>query len=390
MRGCIFRDRASGSKVASDVSRRHGGRIAQRAARVRVAAVLLALSLPWSSGCDERDDARGSADDLSAPSGQASAPAGETRSGDGLPRDEAGRVAPEREAERDPNGRGQNGEGAGEGRDAPRTADDTTVAVDDADGAAPCPPASRIPEDMACVRGGWFERGHADDDQARPVERVWVETFLMDRLETTQDEYKACVRTGRCKRAMPYRGYMHPRMPAIAMRWDDAVAYCAWKDKRLATEAEWERAARGPENTLYPWGDEPATCERAHIKDERGYGCGREVTAEVGSYPAGHWGLFDMAGNVDEWVYDWWAPCYRGCDRECGDACVGRAPRGPCDGADSCRGHFLKIVRGGSWWWPGDHAMSTRRRGVPPSNEANHRFGIRCAADLPESPAHAD
>ncbi len=250
----------------------------------------------------------------------------------------------------------------------------------DGDARLACP--AELPQGMACVRGGTFLRGDEEDESASSPAEVFVSSFLMDTHETTWAEYNECVAARRCERPIRYRRFMGPRQPAIAMRFEDAVAYCEMRGKRLPTEAEWERAARGEQNTAYPWGDAPATCDRANVRDARGHGCGTEITSNVGSYPAGHFGLYDMAGNVDEWTADWWAPCYRGCERECGQECEGDNPRGPCGGASECPGRVLRVVRGGSWWWDGGHARATFRRGKPPRNRANHRYGIRCARDV--------
>jgi hypothetical protein len=81
-------------------------------------------------------------------------------------------------------------------------------------------------------------------------------------------------------------------------------------------------------------------------------------------------------------VLDFHSDCYRGCDHECGDACFGRNPRGPCNGVAPCRGFALREVRGGSWYWPLERARATARRGSGPRNLGPHRFGFRCARDL--------
>jgi formylglycine-generating enzyme required for sulfatase activity len=236
---------------------------------------------------------------------------------------------------------------------------------------------------MACVDGGTFILGASDgqSDELVPAE-VSVDTFYMDLREVTNDQFDACVQAGRCSRPMRYRDFMSPTQPRVAVSWNDAVACCEMNGKRLPTEAEWERAASGPGHTRFPWGDEPGGCEKAHVTDRRGHGCGRDTTLPVGSMPAGHFGLFDMAGNVHEWVADWYSPCLRGCEGECGDACFGRNPRGPCNGAASCPGRTKRSIRGGSWYWPEERARTTARRGAEPANTANHRFGFRCAGDL--------
>ncbi|MDQ3038146.1 MAG: formylglycine-generating enzyme family protein, partial [Myxococcota bacterium] len=200
---------------------------------------------------------------------------------------------------------------------------------------APCP--AQLPDGMACIPGGSFVRGDDGDPHASPAETITVSTFLLDTREVTNAQWSECVSSGECRRLMPFRGYLGDEQPVVAMRWDEAQAFCARRGARLPSEAEWERAASGPDDTRYPWGDEPgAACEHAIVRTREGRGCGRDATWPVASRPAFGFGLHDMAGNVWEWVADAYAPCYRGCDRACGDACGGRDPRGPCGGAAEC------------------------------------------------------
>jgi formylglycine-generating enzyme required for sulfatase activity len=245
------------------------------------------------------------------------------------------------------------------------------------------------PQGMACIPGGAFVRG-ADNGpvDARPRATVSVGTFFIDINEVTVAEYEACVSAGRCPRAGPrYVGYREPRMPITGVSWFDAEAYCRAHGKRLPTEAEWEKAARGSDGRMHPWGDEPADCRRAVIRDASGRGCGRAKPGKnpdtgrplpVGSRPAGIHGLFDMSGNSWEWVADWYSTSYA----ICGAACTGADPRGPCDGLPDCPGHRRKVVRGGSWYWPASYATAVYRRAHIPSNDPFHHFGFRCAADL--------
>ncbi len=277
---------------------------------------------------------------------------------------------------------------------APQTPEAPTRAARRAQGSsegsfAPCP--SEVPEGMACVAGGSFVRGSDDDEpNARPAERISVSTFLLDVDEVTNAAWTECVHQRECRRLAPFRGYQGAEQPAVGMRWDEAAAFCARRGARLPTEAEWERAASGPDDTRYPWGDEAPSdpCSRAVVRihgraETRGRGCDTGVTWPVGSRAPNAFGLHDMAGNVWEWVEDAYSECYRGCARECGDACSGLDPRGPCGGAAECPGsRGLRVVRGGSWWHDLSRAETHDRRGVPADNPNPHRFGFRCARDL--------
>jgi formylglycine-generating enzyme required for sulfatase activity len=247
---------------------------------------------------------------------------------------------------------------------------------------------------MSCIPGGPFIRGTNDGpENARPQETVWVHTFYMDQYEVTYAEYKACQKRKECPRAGPrYTDFNHPNMPIQGINWYDAVAYCKAHGKQLPTEAQWEKAARGPDGNLYPWGNEPVTCERAIYKNEKGRSCGLKKAIskpdtgrpwDVGSRPAGVYGLYDMVGNSWEWVADWYARSYE----ECGEACQGIDPKGPCDGAEECPHHNWKIVRGGSWYWDATRQTGVFRRHHVPSNDPFHHFGFRCAATVEQAAA---
>jgi len=256
---------------------------------------------------------------------------------------------------------------------------------------APCRPEA--PNGMACVPGGDFGRGmDGGPADAAPAARVFVQTFYMDRYEVTFGEYQACFARGKCPRAHPnYPDFDHPKQPMTGLRWSDAVAFCEAVGKHLPSEAEWEKAARGPDGAIYPWGDAPADCARAVIEDERGKSCGvpqRHGPAPevgrpevVGSRPTGHYGLFDMAGNSWEWVQDWYSPSYAAC----GAPCSAPDPRGPCGGLSPCAEHTKRVVRGGSWFWGPAHATGYYRRAHTPENApVFHHFGFRCAASVGE------
>ncbi len=245
------------------------------------------------------------------------------------------------------------------------------------------------PEGMSCVPGGAFTRGHdTRDENARPAMEVTLDTFFMDVHEVTNAEYRACVKSKRCGEAGPrYRGYSGDTQPITGVSWDDARGFCEVHGKSLPTEAQWEKAARGPAGEINPWGDAPATCELAIIEDERGRSCGERKPGskpeagrifEVGQRPAGRYGLHDMVGNAEEWVADWYSKSYA----SCGEACVGHEPKGPCGGAKKCKGHRKRVLKGGSWYWGADRATGIHRRANSPSNRPYHHFGFRCAASV--------
>lgn len=249
------------------------------------------------------------------------------------------------------------------------------------------------PDEMSCVPGGAFIRG-ADEgpDNARPQAEIWLQTFWIDHNEVTYAQYKACEKAGECPKSGPqYLDFDRPQQPFNGGSWFDARAYCEAQGKRLPTESEWEKAARGTDGRSYPWGEDEPTCELAIIKTaELGRGCGvlkkgkKPETGrvwEIGSRAPTQYGLFDMAGNSFEWVNDWYSSSYA----ECGDACFGVNPRGPCEGEDECTTHKHKVVRGGSWYWGADRALTYFRRAHVPRNEPFHHFGFRCAADLEQA-----
>jgi sulfatase modifying factor 1 len=257
--------------------------------------------------------------------------------------------------------------------------------------AAPC---SETPDAMACIPGGPFLRGSDQGkEDARPAATVWVETFYMDLNEVTYSEYQQCVAEGKCDKAGPnYSDFNHPRQPITGVSWYDAVKYCKVRGKHLPTEAQWEKAARGADGRTYPWGNEPATCERAVLKDKRGRSCGVPKKGkkpekgrpwDVGSKPAAIFGLWDMAGNSWEWVYDWYSKSYA----DCSGSCLGVNPKGPCNGDEKCPGHRRRVVRGGSWYWEADMATTYYRRAHVPGNDPFHHFGFRCAAGVEEAKA---
>ncbi len=197
---------------------------------------------------------------------------------------------------------------AASGATAPPVASSRAPAV-----ASSAPPAAP-PEGMALVPAGPFimgqdELGELDE---RPAHEVTLRAFYLDLTEVTNEAYSSCVKAGVCRphdtasaranKVGDDASFRRPRQPISSVSHDDARAFCNWVGKRLPTEAEWEKAARGAEGRLYPWGSAYPTQKLAVF--------GEATTADVGSRPDGRgpYGHYDLAGNVWEWVDDLYDP----------------------------------------------------------------------------------
>ena len=201
----------------------------------------------------------------------------------------------------------------------------------------------------------------ADRDEL-PQHTVYLDGFWIDRTEVTNDMYGRCVQAGGCTEPAHSRRYGSPEYgnhPALGISWDQAVAYCTWAGRRLPTEAEWEKAARGTDKRLYPWGMETPDPSRLNFDHSVG------DTAVVGSYPAGAspYGVLDMAGNVWEWVSDGYDENY-----------YAESPAENPPGGEVVN---RRVLRGGSWNTQAHNVRVTNRFWAFPGR--NDTDGFRCA-----------
>ncbi len=263
--------------------------------------------------------------------------------------------------------------------------------------------AGAEPPEMVRVPAGPFLMGTAEGEPSEgPPRTVRLKAFWIDRLEVSNAAFAAFVAATGHRTSAERRGtgwvwdgrwrevagadWRHPhgsasslagleRHPVVQVSWEDAKAYCGWRRARLPTEAEWEKAARGTDGRPYPWGWAPPregtrvrasygseVCCRADAAD------GYLTTAPVGAFPAGRspYGAEDMAGNVWEWVEDWFAPdFYR------------RAPsEGPLNRTPSGQ----KVIRGGGWG-NNPYCLRVTYRHANPPDYSLDMVGFRCARD---------
>jgi formylglycine-generating enzyme required for sulfatase activity len=231
-------------------------------------------------------------------------------------------------------------------------------------------PGTRVKVDvLRNGRGRTFQVETAEDENLRE-HRVTLDAFYMDKHEVT---------TGRYAKFLEETGHEHPdhwnevdlaqhgTRPVIGVNWHDAEAYCQWAGKRLPTEAEWEKAARGTDGRKYPWGNEEPSRSLANYNwDGKRAWEGYDTLSPVGSYEVGKspYGVYDLAGNVQEWVADWYSEDYYG-------SSPGRNPTGPSEGQN-------KVLRGGSWFDTPQHVRSALRFGDTPMSRGAD-VGFRCA-----------
>jgi serine/threonine-protein kinase len=251
---------------------------------------------------------------------------------------------------------------------------------------------------MVYVPAGEFEMGSQFDERARPVHTVTVDAYWIDQTEVTNAMFSdflnqqgnqvedgvSWLEPGAGHRGIVY-GHIqendgvfltrtgYENFPVVEVSWYGAAAYCSWAGGRLPTEAEWEYAARGPQSLQYPWGN-TFDGTRVNYCDvncnydwrDRTTNDGSVRWTSVGSYLEGaSWcGALDMAGNIWEWVADWWSENYF-------EHSPMDNPQGPDSGT-------LHVARGGSWFDRSSAMRVFSRTGLTPSSYRMHWVGFRC------------
>ena len=233
---------------------------------------------------------------------------------------------------------------------------------------------------MVLVPSGEFTMGSNADDALKECEKlqsgckrelfldeqpehlVYLGTYYIDKYEVTNTLYKVCVNAGVCLQPSDVNKFSDPQYaqhPVVNVDWYNAKAYCEWRGARLPTEAEWEKAARGTDRRTYPWG-EVVSCDFANYA-----GCIGDTT-KVGSYPMGMspYGVYDLSGNVSEWVTDWY------------DVYPGGDPNASLD-----FGQTFRVIRGGPWKFVARLLRVSQRLRTTP-DDVDELIGFRCAKDV--------
>lgn len=238
-------------------------------------------------------------------------------------------------------------------------------------------PRTPSPGEMVPIKPGQYTTGDAGGLAAeRPVRRVTLGYFQIKKTEVTYADYAGCLADGACTEPREYIDRRNPDLPVAGVSWFQARDFCLWWGGRLPSEAEWEAAARGPSGNRFPWGNE-FEWTRGNFADGEPFAFGRtdrhDEVAPAGSFPRGatETGLMDMAGNVAEWVGDWFDPVYYG-------RSPSQNPKGPPAGQQ-------KVIKGGSYrTLSADNQPSPYRaaaRASLPPEMARPDVGFRCVFD---------
>ncbi len=223
--------------------------------------------------------------------------------------------------------------------------------------------------DMVLIQKGEFTMGSKNHSDEMP-HQVVLDRYYIDKYEVSNAKYRDFMKAT----DQPAPAYWDdprlnkPAQPVVGVNWYDANAYCKWAGKRLPTEAEWEHAAQGPDGSHFPWG-------HAIDSTKANYGQNVGKTTPVNSYPDGvsHLGVYNMAGNVFEWVSDWYDPNYF-------RVSPAFNPQGPSNGYNFANQGPVKVLKGGSWLAPQTSLhISHRFWNQPENNSYGVGLGFRCA-----------
>lgn len=231
------------------------------------------------------------------------------------------------------------------------------------------PAMAAVPDDMVLVPAGEFSMGSPEGDpDEKPAHKVQISAFFMDKYEVTVKQYAAFLQESGGDRPAEWKTMnktANQNRPVMGVDWAEAARYCKWVGKRLPTEAEWEKAARGTDGRLYPWGNDPPTPLHANYGKKEWNN--HEALVPVGTLEAGKspYGIYDMAGNVWEWVSDWY-------DNDYYKNSPSDSPAGPPTGG-------FKVIRGGSWNTSARNLRAADRYFDPPSFRSQYVPGFRCA-----------
>jgi formylglycine-generating enzyme required for sulfatase activity len=214
------------------------------------------------------------------------------------------------------------------------------------------------PANWVTIPAGRFVMGEGED-----AHEVELDAYRIGRYPVTVDEFARYVEDRGAEPSKWEEQLVYPNRPVVYVSWHDAVAYCAWAGARLPTEAEWERAARGTERRPYPWGSAEPNPNFANYNETK-----IGVPTPVGVFPQGATpgGIQDMAGNVWEWVADWYAEYEKGANQ--------RNPKGPPEGD-------IRVFRGGAWRSRASYLRAANRDGLRPENRY-FDIGFRCAREV--------
>jgi sulfatase modifying factor 1 len=209
------------------------------------------------------------------------------------------------------------------------------------------------------------------DGEESPRREVFVDAFYLDKYEVTVARYAAFSKaSGNVKLPEEWDTVdltNGAELPVVGVDWQDAQSYCQWSGRRLPTEADWEKAARGNDARKFPWGNDAPSDERVRFLKAYENPVYKDGVAPVGSHPKGisPFGIDDLAGNVWEWVADWFGESFPRADV--------RNPKGPNSGS-------ARVLRGGGWYDPPERVTATKRMHAPPQHR-DDSIGFRCARD---------